>query len=98
MELSKSTLFSFTSFNMSSPKSVFCQANHGRVKFAASWREKDSCMKPVPASVVIRATMQSRISASSSDVKARIMMLMGQIISTPIWAPPMPSPAEPLQK
>ena len=31
---------------------------------------KDSCMKPVPASVVIRATMQSRISASSSDVKA----------------------------
>ena len=55
-------------------------------------------MKPAPASVVIRATMQSRISASSSDVKARIMMLMGQIISTPIWGPPMPSPAEPLQK
>ena len=55
-------------------------------------------MKPVPASVVIRATMQSRISASSSDVKARIMMLMGQIIYTPIWGPPMPSPAAPRQK
>ncbi len=53
MEFSRSVFPSFTSFNMSSPKSVFCQANHARVKFAASWREKDSCMNPVPASVVI---------------------------------------------
>ena len=55
-------------------------------------------MNPVPASVVISATMQSRISSSSVDVKARIMMLIGQIISTPICGPPMPSPAAPRQK
>ena len=55
-------------------------------------------MKPVPASVVIRAMMQSRISAQSVAVKARIMMLIGKIISTPMCGPPMPSPAGPRQK
>ena len=98
MEFSKSVLPSFTSLRINSPKRVFCQANHARVKFAASCRENDSCIKPVPASVVISWQMQSRISASSSDVKARIMMLMGQIISTPICGPPIPSPAAPRQK
>ena len=68
MEFSRSVFPSFTSLRISSPKRVFCHANHGRLKFAASWREKDSCMKPVPASVVIRATMQSRISLSVDAV------------------------------
>ena len=98
MEFSRSVFPSFTSLRISSPKRVFCQANHARVKSAASWREKLSCMNPVPASVVISWQMQSRISSSSVAVKARIIMLMGQIISTPIWGPPMPSPAAPRQK
>ena len=55
MEFSRSVFPSFTSLRISSPKRVFCQANHARVKSAASWREKLSCMKPVPASVVILA-------------------------------------------
>ena len=68
-------------FRMSSPKRVFCHANHSRVKTSALSLWKDSCMNPVPASVVISWQMQCCISSSLSDVKARIMMLIGHITS-----------------
>ena len=63
---------------MSSPKRVFCQANHSRVKSEGLSTLNDSCMKPVPASVAKSMAMQSRISLSSVEVKAFIMMLIGQ--------------------
>ena len=81
---------------ISSPKRVFCHANHSRVKVSLSCRWNDSCMKPVPASVVISWQMQSRISWSSSLVNAFIMMLIGQMTSAMMCGPPMPSPAAPL--
>ena len=67
--------------SINSPKRVFCQANHSLVKDSELFLWKDSWMNPVPASVVIRLQMQSRISSSSSDVKALIIMLIGHIIS-----------------
>ncbi len=42
MELSRSSLPSFTSLVMSSPKSVFCHANQGRVKWSGSFTSNDS--------------------------------------------------------
>ena len=81
MELSKSSLPSAISLRMSSPKSVFCQANHGRVKREGSSLWNDSWMKPVPASVSTSIWRQWRNSASSVEVKARIMIDIGHTIS-----------------
>ena len=83
---------------MSSPKSVFCHANHARVKLVGSSTLNDSCMNPVPASVDMSISIQYLISSSSSLVKAFIMMLMGHAMSYPMWGPPIPSPALPRKK
>ena len=85
-------------FRISSPKRVFCHANHSRVKTSLLSLWKDSCMKPVPASVVMSWQMQCWISSSLSDVKALIMMLIGQITSDQMCGPPIPSPAGPRWK
>ena len=81
MLFSKSSLPSFTSFRMSSPNNVFCHANQARVNLAGLSLWKDSCIKPVPASVSINIFTQVLISSSFWLVKAFIMMLIGQAMS-----------------
>ena len=83
---------------MSSPKSVFCHANQSLVNFEASSLLKLSCMNPVPASVFINISTHSFISLSSWDVKARIMIDIGQTMSYPTCGPPIPSPTLPRKK
>ena len=78
--LSSGALPSAMSFSTSSPKSVFCQANQGRVKSEASSLLNDSWMNHMPASVFSKVRIHQRISSSSCDVKHFIMMLMGHTI------------------
>src|ERR1039458_1632046 len=80
---------------ISSPNKVLAQANHLRVKREASLREKDSCMKPVPACVAFNIARESAISLGSRVVSARVMMPSGQIMPRPAWKLPSPTPAEP---
>ena len=81
MLFSTFSLPSFTNLIISSPNNVFCQANQSRVKFVGSSLWKLSCIKPVPASVRISVSMHHLISASSVEVKAFIIIDMGQGMS-----------------
>ena len=62
---SKSTLPSSIKWRTSSPNSVFCQANHGRVYRSGLSLWNDSCISPVPASVRISISRQRKISAET---------------------------------
>ena len=55
---SKSTLPSSIKWRTSSPNSVFCQANHGRVYRSGLSLWNDSCISPVPASERISISRQ----------------------------------------
>jgi len=57
MLFNKSSLPLSISVMINSPNKVFCHANHGLVKFLGSSLWKDSCIKPVPASVSINIFM-----------------------------------------
>src|SRR5882757_6203854 len=86
------------SLTVNSPKRVLAQANHARVNTCGSSFWKDSCIKPVPAVVLRSQRRHSRISASSVEVSARMMIDIGQIIFSPACGPPTPSAAVPRKK
>src|SRR6266702_47039 len=76
-ELASNAGRSCASFKISSPKSVFAHAHHGRVKSDALSHWNDSCMNPVPAVVSRSQRKHWRISLSSIEVSARNMIDMG---------------------
>ena len=84
-------------FTTSPPKSAFAHANHGRVYAGASPDRKDSCINQEPGTAAAALSVASAraISTSEVEVRARIVILIGQIVPAPVCGEPTPSPARP---
>lgn len=76
---------------ISSAKRPLAQQNQLRVNVSGFEIEKLSCMNPVSACEHFSILRQLFTSITSSEVSARMMMLMGQMRSSPVWGLPMPS-------